>query len=216
MKRETHETLGDYLDGVLPEAERRELEERLAGDPALAAELARLRRLLADAAALPREVEPGRDLWPGIERRIRSGRVEKADFRPVRQALVGVAAAAALVAVALATGVLRIAPPGAETARAPERATPEAAAALAAFDELDREYAAASREVLERLERGELDAETLRVLRRNLEILDGAVREIRRALDGAPADPRLQHLLTAEYQRRSAVLRQAAELAEPI
>jgi len=208
--------LGDYLDGVLPEDERRALEDRLERDPELAAELAALRGLLGDAAALPRDVEPERDLWPGIEERIRGSRVVKVDFRPLRPALIGVAAAVALIAVGLTTGILRLGTPGPESARAPENVPTAPSATLAGFDELDRQYAAASRDVLDRLERGELDAETVRVLRRNLEILDEAVREIRRALDGAPSDPRLQHRLTAEYQRRSAVLRQAAELTQPI
>ena len=55
-------------------------EERLAQDPRLAEELAALRALVAEAGALPRSVEPERDLWPEIDREIRRGRVTKVDF----------------------------------------------------------------------------------------------------------------------------------------
>lgn len=227
MTEDRSEILNDYLDGTLPQDERAELERRLGADPALAAELRELRALVAAAAELPREATPFRDLWPGIERRLREGPgAERPDAQrrivPVASARLGwwvgaVAAAAALVIFVVTR------PPGggggpeiaAGNAAAPDGAPAEIPASP--LDRADLEYAAASRDVLDRLQRNEeLDPETVELIRRNLDIIDGAVREIREALDASPESARLHHRLSAEYRRRGEVLRQAADLTSSI
>ncbi|HMB69590.1 MAG TPA: hypothetical protein VKU85_09760 [bacterium] len=228
MNEDRFEMLNDYLDDALPPAERAELERRLETDAELAAELAELRGLVDAAAALPREAAPRRDLWPGIERRLGPAKVIR--FRmpgPDTAWRVGaLAAAAALVIFVLMSDRNGDAPDpeavqmaaGTETAPesgAPGGATPEQDVSPEARMEL--EYAAASRDVLDRLGRDEeLDPETVEVIRRNLAIIDEAVREIREAIDASPDEARLHHKLNTEVRRRGEVLRQAADLGRSI
>lgn len=86
-KRKNNEQLTAYLDGELSEAERRRVEQSLAGEPALAKELAELRAVRDMVRHLPREEVPadfarrflGRLerrtlLQPGLHEKRRSGR----------------------------------------------------------------------------------------------------------------------------------------------
>ena len=84
---ETRDRLDDYVDGALGEAELHEVELHLAACAACADEERRLRAVVARAAALPREMTPPRDLWPGIADRIAAGRQRPA-ARVVRPRLV--------------------------------------------------------------------------------------------------------------------------------
>ncbi len=70
---QARELLHDYLDGTLGREQRRALEVYLEGNSELREELAQLRRLLDRVAALPEEVVPARDLWPGIAVAIAEG-----------------------------------------------------------------------------------------------------------------------------------------------
>jgi hypothetical protein len=70
---------------------------------------------------------------------------------------------------------------------------------------------------MERLSASEqLDPETVDLIRRNLAIIDEAVREIREAIDASPDDARLHRQLNTEVRRRGEVLRQAADLGSSI
>ncbi len=64
--------LNDYLDGVLPRDEVNEIEKHLESCLSCREEFMRLRNLMAEAAALPKEILPKRDLWPEISARIAS------------------------------------------------------------------------------------------------------------------------------------------------
>ena len=77
----------------------------------------------------------------------------------------------------------------------------------------DAEWAAATDELFRALDdpRNELDPATTEIVRRNLEIIDAAVRDIRAALEADSTNTGLQKLLTAEYRRRSALMRRAAQ-----
>ncbi|MBK9304232.1 MAG: zf-HC2 domain-containing protein [bacterium] len=70
--------LQDLLDGDLDAAAAAALKRHLGGCPACAAAWADLRRLRDGAAALPGEIPPAHDLWPGIAARLDDG----ADARP--------------------------------------------------------------------------------------------------------------------------------------
>lgn len=65
--------IDDYMDGELAEAERAAVERHLSGCAACRADVEALRSLVADARALPRELEPGRDLWPAIAGQVEIG-----------------------------------------------------------------------------------------------------------------------------------------------
>ncbi|HEU4628379.1 MAG TPA: zf-HC2 domain-containing protein [Gemmatimonadaceae bacterium] len=61
--------LADYLEGDLPPAQRAAAERHLAACPACSALVADLQALRDEARALP-PLQPSRDLWDGIARRI--------------------------------------------------------------------------------------------------------------------------------------------------
>lgn len=201
-----NEMLHDYVDGTLDDARRRELEARLASDPELRAELESLRAILAAAKELPESVEPPRDLWPEIEERLRRGRV----IRFPGRVLLAAAAALVIFLAGLLAGNRRD-----ETSTQHAEAPPTAAELL---DRVEEEYTMASSDLFEKLEgRGdELDPVTVELIRRNLEIIDGAIQEIRLALEEDPENAGLHRLLTGEYRRRNALLRQAGSLADAI
>jgi hypothetical protein len=161
-------------------------------------------------STLPRTIEPARDLWPEIARRIA---VETRD-EPARTMWPGGRwLQAAAIAIALLGGGVLLGRLGGRSERAPivaETAAPaeETPRSLLPTDE---EWAAASSQVLASLadSTSGMDPATAEVVRRNLEIIDAAVRDIQEALEADPSNPQLQKLLTAEYRRRSALMRRA-------
>jgi hypothetical protein len=69
----TEDQLNGFADGSLDDAARREVEAHLAACASCRDEAAALRDLLAAARALPRTIEPERELWGAIAARIRAG-----------------------------------------------------------------------------------------------------------------------------------------------
>jgi hypothetical protein len=165
---------------------------------------------------LPRSREPRRDLWPEIEREIRAAEVIPGGFRRWRREILALAAVLTLFAAALATGRNRAGAP-VDVAQDPAAEMGPAATDRAEADGgLEAFHAAAAQDVMARLDADNVDPATADVIRKNLEIIDGAVEEIRRALEADPANTGLNRMLAAEYHRRGALLRQAARLVEPI
>jgi hypothetical protein len=66
-------------------------------------------------------------------------------------------------------------------------------------------------EILER-RRADLDTETVRVLEKNLEAIDAAIEQCRRALEKDPANAYLNNHLAEARQRKLALLRRATAL----
>jgi hypothetical protein len=62
--------LQDYIDETLADAQRRSIEDHLGRCPVCRDEVHRLGLLLDEVKRMPREMRPGRDLWPDIEARI--------------------------------------------------------------------------------------------------------------------------------------------------
>ena len=128
------ELLGDYLDGLLSDAERRAAAAHVAGCAECARRLAALERLRAQAAAAPRAVEPPEDLWPAIHAAIAARptvamlRARAAWWRRAP----ALAAAALLIAVASSLATWQVAR---VRGRAVAAAPPSVAAAPAARDE---------------------------------------------------------------------------------
>jgi anti-sigma factor RsiW len=207
---EARDRIDDYVDGELDEAAFQEMELHLAGCPECRAEERSLRALLAHAAALPREIAPGRDLWAGIEDRL--GEARPAWRRPGWAGWGAGLAAAAGVALALSAALHGPGPAG----RA-ENGT-LVPAALRSEDPVaaaEREYARAAAELMAALEqqRDRLPPETLASVERDLRSIDGALSEVRRALAADPANPGLNHLLTSTHQRKVEVLQQVLKLS---
>ena len=202
--------LNDYVDGTLPEAAFQEMELHLAGCAECRGEERLLRSLLAQAAALPDERMPARDLWPQIVVRLDGGGAARPLWsRPT--SWMGLAAAA-VVTVALGT-LLRHddTRPGAETRPPVGR---EISTEVPNFAAAEREYARATEELMAVIEarRGSLPPETQEALERNLKTIDEALQEIRAALEKEPRSPQLNHLLASTHRKKVDVLQRVVRL----
>jgi anti-sigma factor RsiW len=207
---DVQERLDDCADGLLPESEFQEVELHLAGCAGCRAVERRLRSLLARAAALPREITPPRDLWPDLERRLRSTRVLPF-ARRIHAGPAWLAPALAAAAAVLALSVL--------TPRAPRSLTPTAgvtrpAAGVDGVAAAEAEYARATAELMQALEsrRAALPAQTAAAVEQNLLAIDKALGEIRTALREDPRNPQLAQLLNATHRRKVSFLQQLVKL----
>jgi hypothetical protein len=213
--------LDDYVDGALAERDFQELELHLASCEACREQERLLRVLVAQAAALPRELEPGQDLWPRIAERLEPHRV--LPFPSWSQALPrwlpATLAAAAAVALAIAwlARDARVHQDGRQAANAPSAEarpaalSPGAGGALAA----EREYAQAASALLAALQerRERLSPETLRTVERDLQVIDKALAQIREALAQDPGSGPLNHLLVSTHQKKVRVLQRVEKLS---
>ncbi len=231
--------LSDYIDGSVDPTVAAELEDHLAQCGACRGVLEELRRVVALADALP-EVEPADDLWSGIEATI-LGSTPSADpkvialpvgagpgrgrsdevaasrdtVRLTRPQLI--AASVALIAVSSVvtaqvgptwgapSEVSSEVPDGAVTMVANEPVVPPPPAIaqeLAALEEVMNEA------------RTLLDPNTVRVIERNLAVIEQAIADSQNALRLDPGNEYLAEHLTRVYQRKLTYLRDAANVAE--
>jgi hypothetical protein len=205
---EAEDRLDDYVDDSLPEAEFQEMELHLGSCPPCREQERRLRAVLAQAAALPRTPSPGRDLWPGIAARI--GRRKAAPLRGWRA--IGLAAAAALLIALASTLLPRPGPPAAPTpAGLPVTVSPGSDS----LHELEGDYAQATTALLAALNDhpSSLSSETLASVRRNLEVIDRALAEVREALRKDPHNGELTHMLVATNRKKLEGLRRVVKLS---
>ena len=206
--------LSEYLDGELSGRERRACEEHVSRCADCAAVLDDLCHIVARAERMNTPIEPGRDLWPGIAKRLAPGRAGKPASRlPM---LIGrlrpqLAAAAVIVAACLAMVMwfLHVRPE-----RPVQEVTTRPSSSPAALNEPDREYemtvANLHREAHARLT---LDPHLVEVLDENLATLDAAIATYRDALAADPGDPQLRTRLDGARQKKLEVLQQAVTLA---
>jgi len=191
--------LNEYVDGTLPAHDRASVEAHLADCAACRAAVAELRTLSAAAASLPKSIEPGRDLWAGVETRIG----QRATWNVQRFRWRAALAAAALLVIAL--GVYRLLPPFA----APYRPAAEGWVEVQAdFDRTTSELG-----LIFAAERERLRPETVALLERNLAIIDAAIAESRAALARDPASVELRGLFAAAARQKVELLRWAARVA---
>lgn len=215
---EVRELLNDYAEGALEGEERERVAAHLEECAECRAEAEGLASLLAEAAALPHEIRPARDLWSGIDARLEDATIRRPAAGLPRWALV--AAALALVVVTAAVSSLltrrwdeamalkvRRAGGGVE-------ATAPAAASDPAVGEEEARFLAASRELLEGLEAQDLSPETMAIVRRNVAVIDAAIAELHVALRKDPGNGELTRMLLATYQRKIDLLEQAARAGE--
>ena len=216
MKDQWTDRLSEYLDGELTPPERTTLEAHLASCDACRTTLDELRRVVTNARALD-DRPPTADLWPAVAARI--GLSTRVRARPVvrRFSFTVPQLAAASVALALLSGgaawligrrgIVPI-PPVLVTERAPSllnaSAYPGDARFAAQVADLERAVARG---------RGRLDTATVRVIERNLRIIDRAIRSAQSALAADPANSYLNLHLAQEMRRKLELLRQAATLA---
>lgn len=232
------QVLHRHAEGGPREADAaRRVEEHLEACARCREEVKAIREILRRAAELPRGIEPARDLWPGIESRVRAGGADAAGgerdaaggppatgpMPDLRRAAPWLAAAAAVLVALTAGATLWIAggpggvpDPGAtgvasgpatDTARGTSAVLTEAARVEAGYRPMVDRLGA----VLER--RGDrLPPETREVVERNLRVIDAAIAEAESALARHPASPELLRALDRSYRQKIDLLRRSARL----
>jgi hypothetical protein len=240
MKRREHREwtarLSDYLADELPEAEKLAVEGHLAVCDECNEALRDLARLVDVAGALG-EIEPPRDLWPDISAALGAtpqtvegddpqviafpgARSPAAEAAPERIELSRrglVAASVALIALSAATtwwAARAASSPDLESASSPtsggavtavaggEAPTPAMAGELAVLEDV----LASARTVL--------DPNTVRVLERNLGVIEQAIADSREALAQDPGNAFLVQHLERMYRRKLVYLQDAVRLVE--
>ena len=209
--------MNESLDGALSAAEARVLDEHLASCTACRTALEESRVLLARARALPKGILPPRDLWPGIEDRVREVASESAPAASRRaapsRATWILAAAAALMGVAGAAVILSRRPVPVRFID-PLPQAPSPSVQRVALSEMDRGYGRAKNDFLQVIEerRDLIKPETRAIVDENLALLDQAVHHIKAALDQDPANQALMDLLRNTYRHQQELLKRAATL----
>jgi hypothetical protein len=180
----------------------------------------------ARLSALPRSVEPGRDLWPAIEARLDAPDILATRRRP--RWLWQAAAAVALVAgSSLLTATLldrgwKTGKTAAVHAPAARRGDPRGMMAMpAAFGphvRLDHEYQAARHQLTAMLQDrlARMPPSTRAKLEVNLAEMRRAAEQINAALAEQPGDPLLEELLLETYQDELAVLANVNQLTNDL
>ena len=205
---EADDRLDDYVDGALAEGEFQEMELHIASCAACREQERRLRLILAQAHALPREVPPPRTLWPGIAERIAQSR------RVLWQSPLGLAMAAALLAAVAAVALLQTGP-GAPN----PLATPSTAVSVSlernSIAAAERDYEKASADLLAALEgrRASFSPETIANVETNLAVIDQALSEVRAALGRDPGNPELTRMLVSTHRKKVDTLRRLVRLS---
>ena len=198
MCSEWETRLNEYVDGTLAAEARALVENHLAGCAGCRVAVAELRALVAGAAALPKSIEPDRELWTGVANRIGT-RDTGHGTRWWRPAL----AAAATVILAFALSRLLPTSPDLSRPGAEGWTIVEAQYETAAAD-LDRRLAA---------ERDQLDPRTIALLERNLGVIDRALHESRDALARDPENDELRGLVAAAAREKVELLRWVTRVA---
>jgi tetratricopeptide (TPR) repeat protein len=219
--------LSDYVDGELPVLAANELGRHLADCGECRQIVEELRGVKDRAATLP-NVPPRLDLWDGVAERIAQpgrGRVLPLSPRvPRRVSFTVPQLAAAGIALMLMSGSLvwlaqrgdsRADFPAVGATVSAPAGTPVGEPAVENASLVDAHYEGAVEDLERTLDQGraQLDPETVRVLEQNLETIDQAIDQCRRALEADPANTYLNNHLAAARQRKLALLRRATALA---
>jgi hypothetical protein len=216
------EQLSEYLDESLPRAEREALDAHLATCAECREILDDLRRVTERARGLD-DRPPSKDLWSGIAARIGSAggtavvSIDRAAL-PARNRRrlsfsVPQALAAGILLMAVSSGAVWMSLRSRETAH-PSPLGPSIdrpASWTAPLDSSVDPVVARFRTILQQ-NRAQLDTSTVRILEKNLALIDSAISEARRALDQDPSNNYLNHHLADTMRRRADLLRRVSAL----
>jgi predicted anti-sigma-YlaC factor YlaD len=213
--------LDEYVDGELPESSFQDVEAHLASCDGCREEERRLRSFVEAAATLPRQIEPRRDLWPGIAGRIDNAKREPrpaARVRPWWGSPLGLAAAAAFVMVLgvfLARGRWHTNAPSVVEGTLVPAAVSAGGEAIAGAE---RSYATATAELMAAVNarRDSFSPETLAAIDKNLLVIDDSLKQLRDAIQKDPGRAELQRMLVATHQKKVDMLRLLVQLNVPL
>ncbi len=196
------EILNDYIDGLLPEAERQNVEQHLGDCTECTRIVEELRSLLAGAGALP-DIPPANDLLPGIRDGVRTAGPRWGRW---------IAAVAAVLVVALLGSRWLERDAASTTPAGGEQVSIEVL--LEEFRAAEEQYLQATNRLMQVLEqrRDEIPPEMLAVLDENVRLIDSAIAEVRLAMDLHGPDRGGGHTLTALYNKKLQLLWQASRL----
>lgn len=200
----TAEQLEELAEERLAPAERDGVTAHLERCAACREERDRQRSIITALRTLPRELQPGLDLRPGIFAEIQrrsAARGRRAVLRDMSWALS--AAAAVLVVVTATITILLVQTPDTDGRGLDVPAN---------FAMLEREYVRAADELARALEaeRERLSPEALDLMEESLRSVERALWESRAALNEDPVSPALKELVLAAHRHRLDVLRRAA------
>ncbi|MEO6213426.1 MAG: zf-HC2 domain-containing protein [Vicinamibacterales bacterium] len=221
--------LSEYIDGELSAQLHADIDAHVAACGECRSIVGELKDVKTYAATMP-ATPPGQDLWEGVATRINSpgagGRILALPPRASRRFSFTLPelAAAGVALMVMSGGMVWLAQQGdggadlpAISAAAPigpavAPGTPGIGAEPASFG--DAPYEGAIEDLERTLDQGRdrLDPETVRVLEQNLETMDQAIDQCRRALEADPSSTYLNTHLAAARQRKLALLRRATAL----
>jgi len=163
-------------------------------------------------AELPAAIEPGRDLWPAIEARLKSAPVSQAPSRFTRLRWLAAAAMVASVAVGVWIGRDLWPLPGAGTGSAPLTEGAAVNAAYMSDPRYRRERAALMKSVQAQLET--MPPQTRAKVAASLAAIESAKKDLEDALGKDPSNALLQELLINTYQDEMRVLTDVHEAGD--
>ena len=220
MTDQWNDRLSDYIDDELTPAERAALEAHLASCAECTVTLDELRQVVERARTLPAR-PPAVDLWTGIEPRLeRSASVRPFQARTIARRFsftVPQLVAAGLALMVMSGGGVWVLQHGGRATDLPPVAAntePVNPVAPAAFADPDPRYDEAIADLEQALDAGraDLDPGTIKILEANLDAIDKAIDQSRRALAADPANVYLNSHLADARQRKLALLRRATAL----
>lgn len=208
--------LSEYLDGELDATERAALEAHLATCGQCYATLGELRQVVARAQQLE-DAPPAKDLWFGIASRIRSdqpaGQARVVSPRRRFSFTIPQLLAASIALAVLGGGSVMIALRSARVTPPPGIGANPGSIAQPAEWRVQTDVAIAElEEALARNER-QMDTSTVRIVRRNLAVIDRAIAQAQRALKNDPGSSYLNLHLANTMRRKIDLLRRANALA---
>jgi hypothetical protein len=155
-------------------------------------------------------LDPPRDLWPGIEARLRSRRAGNRRWGVVYQL------AAAVALMVLGGALSQLLWPGLASGPGAADALLAAVSAEPAFTEAEYLRAKEALWLSAYGRRQDLSPATLRVVERNLKVIDEAIQELRQALAEDPGNHHLAGLLYANHRRSIHLLQRLAQVPEEV
>ena len=215
--RETNNQLDEYIAGELAAERHAAIAHHIAGCNDCRSQLALRHALATRTRALPRELQPQRELWPGIAEQIRNKNIHplhRATPAWKRQWMAW-GAAACLAVVAIGGAVWGI--PGLGNGSTPTTIAPpmigENLTHLSITTGGNHQYQQVRQQLQQtlHLRKEDLSPETVLVIEKNMVVIDEAVAEINKALSEDPENPNLKLMLVATQKQAADLLESIAE-----